>query len=79
MVKSPKSIDIRKLRIGDEIDLPLHPNITDPPHSVGRVVYIHPQKRFFTLEFTSKAGEKIRESYVPHGPLGCTESKGAKS
>lgn len=33
----------------------------------GKVVYIHPQNRFYTLEFTMKSGEKFRESYFRFG------------
>lgn len=29
----------------------------------GRVVYIHPEERFFTLEFTANSGATWRESF----------------
>ncbi len=55
-----------KLQLGDTLVLPLcfQPGL----RKEGTVVYIHPEKRFFTAEFD--CGENsIRESYCAHGKL----------
>ena len=64
--------DIATMKIGDEIRARIYPNVT-AGSLTGRVVYIHPKKRFFTLEFTTASGARIRESYAPGGPLDCSE------
>lgn len=61
--------DIGKIRLGDKLNLPVYPEAKGYPVSAGEVVYIHPQGRFFTLEFTTELGNKIRQSYIPHGPM----------
>lgn len=51
-------------------------------HSKGeprkcRVVYIHPQHRFYTVEFTFPlTGERFRESYYFENRRGCGGEKG---
>ena len=64
---------IGSLRLGDRINLPVYPGVKGYSVSAGRVVYIHPEKRFFTLEFTTELGNKIRQSYIPHGPMKVTD------
>lgn len=61
-------INPNTLKLGDEVDLPVFPKIPDAHLSLGKVVYIDPKKRFFTLEFTTPLGRKIRESYSFYGP-----------
>ena len=51
----------RGLRIGDKVTLPVVPFTT--PLS-GTVIYIHPKRRFFRVEFTNELGDKIREGYI---------------
>ena len=56
------------MKLGDEITArPLFGGATGESEGEpqkGVVVYIHPQKRFYTLEFKSPVtGEKFRESY----------------
>ena len=58
---------IGSLRLGDRLNLPVYPEVKGYSVSAGKVVYIHPKKRFFTLEFTTELGNKIRQSYIPHG------------
>lgn len=62
-------VSMEKLRLGDEIRLRLYPKVDGVYLSPGKVVYIHPDKRFFTLEFTTLLGVKIRQSCIPHGPM----------
>ena len=57
--------DINAVAIGDEVSLPIC-MVSHDELMRGRVVYIHPQKRFFTVEFE---GSHIRESYCAYGPL----------
>ena len=64
-----------KLNIDDELGIPVYPRAGEDSLTVGRVVYIHPKKRFFTLEYTTKEGKKIRESFIPYGPIACKEGK----
>ena len=53
------------LRVGAQVTLPPHfgyEYLTDERPMSGRVVYIHPRRRFFTVEFS--AGERsFRENY----------------
>lgn len=38
----------------------------------GTVVYIHPERRFYTVEFLiERTGERFRESYYPPKRQGC--------
>lgn len=57
--------DMDALAIGDEVLVPIVclPNVDK---QIGKVVYIHPEKRYFTVEFPDS---KIRESYCSHGIL----------
>ena len=68
-------VDIFKLKIGDVVKMPVYPKVRTAFLETGRVVYIHPEKRFFTVEFTTETGSHFRESYSPYGPLGCSEKK----
>ena len=68
-------IDMKRMKLGDRIDLPVYPKVNEAVLSLGEVVYIHPKKRFFTLEFTTDRGRKIRESYIPRGPIACRDEK----
>ena len=51
----------RRLSIGDKVTLPVVP-FNDPLK--GTVIYIHPKRRFFRVEFTNDLGDKIREGYI---------------
>ena len=57
--------DINQVQIGDEVCLPIT-YAKDLEPQKGRVAYIHPKKRFFTVEFD---GNHIRESYCAYGPI----------
>lgn len=72
-------IDIIRMKLGDEVRLPVFPRTHALGFDVGKVVYIHPKKRFFTVEFVTASGAAIRESYNPAGPLGCSEQNEAPS
>ena len=68
------------MKLGDQITArPLFGGATG--ESVGKpqkgvVVYIHPQKRFYTLEFKSPVtGERFRESYYFADRLTAEERK----
>ena len=45
----------------DKVRLPVVPFTT--PLS-GTVIYIHPKRRFFRVEFENVLGDKIREGYI---------------
>lgn len=57
--------DIDRVKVGDEVNLPVT-FLNDMPSFAGYVVYIHPKKRFFTVEFEKS---HIRQSYCAYGPL----------
>ncbi len=57
--------DIDSVAIGDEVNLPMC-EVSQGEPVKGSVVYIHPKKRFFTVEFEKT---HIRESYCAYGPL----------
>ena len=57
--------DINALEIGDEVSVPISGIGSSDLHR-GKVVYVHPKKRFFTVEFEETG---IRESYCAYGPL----------
>jgi hypothetical protein len=56
--------DITKLQIGDTVTVPVNSWTSLPPQK-GKVVYIHPKRRFFTVQFDNG----IKESYCAHGSL----------
>lgn len=39
------------------------------PPAQGRVVYIHPERRYYTVEFEMGRGRRIRESYPLRGRI----------
>lgn len=57
---------IDRLQLGDTILLPL--GFQTSLRKEGTVVYIHPEKRFFTAEFNC-GQNRIRESYCAYGKL----------
>lgn len=59
--------NIAKLKLGDIVKRRPNPYVESARIEHGRVVYIHPQLRFFTLAFTAKNGAVFRESYIPNG------------
>ena len=63
-------IDMDKLKIGDRFKAPIYPRVWETRLEEGTIVYIHPKKRFFTVEFFTETGIPIRESYHPAGPSG---------
>lgn len=60
--------DLRRVKLGDRVSLPIYPAVPGYSPEEGVVVYIHPQRRYFTVEFTTILGRKIRQSYIPSGP-----------
>ena len=57
---------IDALKTGDEKEMPLNPRV-GPKTRVGKVVYIHPTRRYVLLEFTLENGQKLRECYCAYG------------
>ena len=63
------------MKLGDKMTLRPSVNVTDG-HSAGRewpctVVYIHPEQRFFTVEFRSEVtGQTFREAFPYPGRPG---------
>lgn len=58
-VKRP---DVETLKLRDDVMAPIGCWFVAPAQK-GTVVYIHPEKRFFTVQFENG----IRESYCTHG------------
>ena len=44
-------IDMDKMRIGDKFRAPIYPSVRERKLEEGTIVYIHTEKRFFTVEF----------------------------
>lgn len=68
-------IDMKKMKIGDKFRAPTYPRVWETKLEEGTIVYIHPERRSFTVEFITETGVRIRESYHPAGPLGCTRAQ----
>ena len=68
-------VDISKLKIGEEVHATVYPKVGTACPESGIVVYVHPENRFFTVEFSLGPGAQIRESYVAHGPAACSEQE----
>lgn len=66
-------MDINTLKLGDVIAVAPFPKVNGLGIKEGTITYIHPKKRFFTVEFRINNTLVIRESYKPYGPLGCRE------
>ncbi len=59
--------DIKNMKLGDTVYVPVTFDHNFEFHE-GKIVYIHPELRFYTVEF--QCGEsRIRESYCAYGPL----------
>lgn len=56
------------IRKGAILRLPLYPKSGDTGYFWGRVIYVHPQCRFFVAEFEFE-GRTVRESYCRYGKL----------
>lgn len=66
-------MNLTNLKVGDRISLPIYP-FHDPRE--GRVVYIHPERRFFSVEFTMDDGVRtVREDFNFYGPLAVSAGK----
>lgn len=57
-------LDMDKMRIGDKFRAPIYPSVRERKLEEGTIVYIHPEKRFFTVEFIEAAsrGFDLEES-----------------
>ena len=64
-------INLAKLKVGDHIELPLYPERTPLP---GKVIYIHPRRRFFRVRFDTPHGPVV-EAFNFYGPLAVASSK----
>ena len=51
----------RRLKIGDKVTLPVVP-LSEP--LTGTVMYIHPKRRFFRVEYRNDLGDRFREGYI---------------
>ena len=58
-------IDMKKMKIGDKFRAPAYLRVWETKPEEGTIVYIHPERRFFTVEFIKETGVRIRESYHP--------------
>ena len=59
-------ISTSMLKVGDTLTLPIYP---EHQPKEGKVVYIHPKGIFFTVEFDTPYGVKVRESFPMSGPV----------
>lgn len=59
-------VDIFKLKIGDVVHVPIYPKVRTAILEPGKVVYIHPKKRFFTVEFLMESGARGYEKATTH-------------
>ena len=68
------------MEIGDKITELIHFGEGKPVRRTGRVVYIHPRRRFYIVEFAiGDRGETVRESYYfPSRAGGDGESGGRR-
>ena len=69
------------VKLGDEIVKEPRSGEGKGPARVGRVVYVHPEGRYYTLEFTCERG-RFRESFLlpresADGPKWTTKRYGA--
>lgn len=55
-------MDFSSLRVGQSYVLAPE-SFGDGERMIGKIIYIHPLKHFYTAEFELKNGEKIRESF----------------
>lgn len=61
------------IQLGDMVSLPLYPH-TEADLHIGKIVYIHPRRYYFTVEYTTERGSVIRESFIPRGArISCCE------
>ena len=51
------------LSVGDKVRLPVEPT---GKVFEGTVIYIHPKRWFFRVEYVMELGDRIRERYVFH-------------
>ena len=51
------------LSVGDKVRLPVEPTGKE---FEGAVIYIHPKRWFFRVEYVMELGDRIREGYVFH-------------
>lgn len=61
-----RTAEVAGIRLGAEILAPIEYGLEGGPRlppERGRVVYIHPDGRFYTLEFSFERG-RFRESYL---------------
>ena len=49
------------LQIGDKVKLPVEPTGKE---FTGTVIWIHPKRWFFRVEYIMELGDRIREGYV---------------
>ena len=59
-------ISTARIKVGDTLKLPVYP---EHQPMEGKVICIHPQGRFFTVEFDTPYGVKVRESFPTEGPV----------
>lgn len=59
-------INFVDLKPGDTVYLPLYP---ERKPLRGTVIYVHPEMRFFRVEFKTDCGDIVTESYGLNGPM----------
>lgn len=69
-------INPNSISLGMVVNCKPFPWVAEGEITSGEVVYIHPDKRFFTVKFVTKSGKEIRESFSFNGPQTVTPSKG---
>ena len=51
------------MQVGDHKSALIHFGDIEPTRETGTVTYIHPQRRFYTVEFNLPNGRTISETY----------------
>ena len=60
-VKGEMCMINQSLQVGDTVRLPVEPTGKE---FTGTVIYIHPKRWFFRVEYITELGDRIREAYV---------------
>ena len=64
--KEYATYSLENLKVGDTLQLPIYPETV---FVTVRVIYIHPERRFFRVRYTNDAGVSVTESFCFTGPL----------
>ena len=63
------------MQVGDRTTEAIHMGAGATLTKTGTVIYIHPRRRFYVVEFEMGAGHRLQESYFFSGRGGDDETK----